>query len=64
MTLQLFKKMQTMWFNNDLNLKIRLYNILSSDYFSGMLEIVKNSLTLAEIHREEGGNFKVLEKMY
>ena len=55
MTLQLFKKMQTMLFNNDLNLKISLYNILNTDYYSGMLEIVKNSLTLAEILKKKEG---------
>ena len=62
MTLQLFKIMQTMWFNNDLNLKMSLYNVLSTDYYSGMLEIVKNSLTLAEIHKEEGGAFQSFRK--
>ena len=61
-TLQLFKIMQTMWFNNDLNLKMSLYNVLSTDYYSGMLEIVKNSLTLAEIHKEEGGAFQSFRK--
>ena len=44
--------MQTMLFNNDLNLKISLYNILNTDW---MLEIVKNSLTLAEILKKKEG---------
>ncbi len=39
-----------------------LYNVLSTDYYSGMLEIVKNSLTLAEIHKEEGGAFQFKKK--
>ncbi len=36
-----------------------LYNVLSTDYYSGMLEIVKNSLTLAEIIKKKEGHFKV-----
>ena len=61
-TLQLFKIMQTLWFNNDLFLKMSLYNVLSTNYYSGMLEIVKNSKTLAEIHKEEGGAFQSFRK--
>ena len=54
-TLQLFQSMQTLWFDNDLNLKMSLYKIICTGYQQGMLEMVTNSETLASIHVKEGG---------
>ena len=54
-TLQLFQAMQTLWFDNGLNLKMSLYKIICTGYQQGMLEMVTNSETLASIHVKEGG---------
>ena len=61
-TLQLFKIMQALWFNNNLKLKMSLYTVISTGYYQGMIEIVKNSATLAEIHKEEGGALQSFTK--
>jgi len=54
-TLQLFQAMQTLWFEDDLNLKMSLYKIICTGNQQGMLEMVTNSETLASIHVKEGG---------
>ena len=55
LTLQLFKIMQNMWFNEGLRVKMSIYNVISTGYFEGLLQIVTNSETLATIHKEHGG---------
>lgn len=55
LTLQLFKIMKTIWFENGINLKMSLYPVVSTGYFQGMLGMVKNSETLATIHSKHGG---------
>lgn len=55
LTLQLFKIMQSLWFDNNLNLKMSIYNVVATGYFQGMLEMVKNSETLATVHKLYGG---------
>jgi len=55
LTLQLFKIMQLMWFEEKINLKMSLYNVICTGYYQGMLEIVKDSETLATIHKIYGG---------
>ena len=54
-TLQLFKAMQTLWSENGLNLKMSLYKVLCTGNQEGMLEMVTNAETLANIHVQEGG---------
>ena len=54
-TLQLFQTMQTMWFEDDLKVKMSLYKIICTGNQQGMLEMVTNSETLANIHVKEGG---------
>ena len=54
-TLQLFKAMQTVWFENGLNVKMSLYKVLCTGNEEGMLEMVTNAETLANIHVKEGG---------
>lgn len=54
-TLQLFKVMQNLWFEQGLSLKMSIYNVISTGYFEGLLQIVTNSETLAKIHKEHGG---------
>ena len=61
-TLQLFKIMQALWFSNNLRLKMSLYTVISTGYYQGMIEIVKNSATLAEIHKQEGGALQSFTK--
>ena len=59
-TLQLFQAMQTIWFENGLQVKMSLYKVLCTGYMQGMLEMVTNSDTLANIHVQEGGAVKQL----
>jgi len=54
-TLQLFKAMQTLWFQNGLNVKMSLYKVLCTGREEGMLEMVTNAETFANIHVKEGG---------
>jgi hypothetical protein len=55
LTLQLFRVMNNLWFDEKVNLKMTLYNVISTGYYQGMLEMVKNSETLATIHKIYGG---------
>ena len=59
-TLQLFQSMQTLWFENGLKVKMALYKVLCTGNMQGMLEMVRNSDTLANIHVQEGGAIKQL----
>ena len=59
-TLQLFQAMQSIWFENGLKVKMSLYKVLCTGYMQGMLEMVTNSDTLANIHVQEGGAIKQL----
>ncbi len=59
-TLQLFQAMQTIWFEHGLQVKMSLYKVLCTGYMQGMLEMVTNSDTLANIHVQEGGAIKQL----
>ena len=54
-TMQLFKAMQTLWFENKLKVKMSLYKVLCTGDQQGMLEMVTNADTLAAIHVKEGG---------
>jgi phosphatidylinositol-4,5-bisphosphate 3-kinase len=51
-TLQLFKCMHQLWQKSSINSKMSLYNVISTGYFCGLIEIVKNSETLAFIQKE------------
>ena len=53
-TLQIFKEMQNLWYNNHLILKMSLYKVICTGNNEGMLEMVTNSETLASIHKQEG----------
>ena len=55
LTIQLFKIMQNLWLEQGIKLKMSLYSVVSTGYFQGMLEMVKNSETLATIHKIYGG---------
>ena len=57
-TMQLFRAMQTLWFDNKLKVKMSLYKVLCTGNQEGMLEMVTNSETLASIHVKEGGAIK------
>jgi phosphatidylinositol kinase/protein kinase (PI-3 family) len=51
-TLQLFQCMNNLWKKNSHKTKMSLYNVISTGYYCGVLEVVKNSETLAYIHKE------------
>ena len=61
-TLQLFKIMQQLWYQNNLFLKMSIYNVISTGDQEGMLEIVRNSATVAQIHKEQGGALQSFKK--
>ena len=56
-TLQLFKIMQELWYVNGLKVKMSLYKVLCTGDQQGMLEMVTNSETLANIHVQESSAF-------
>jgi len=47
--------MHNLWFENKLKVKMTLYNVTCTGYYQGMLEIVKDSVTLAQVHKLYGG---------
>ena len=55
LTLQIFKVMKRFWFESGLKLKMSIYEVTATGFFQGMLEVVENSVTLAEVHKEYGG---------
>lgn len=57
-TLQLMKIMNNLWFNEEIKLKMSLYNVVCTGFFNGMIEIVTQSETLATIQKEYGGLVK------
>jgi len=60
LTLQLFRIMHNLWFEEKINLKMSLYNVICTGYYQGMLEMVKDSVTLAAVHKLNGGAFASL----
>jgi len=60
LTLQLFRIMHNLWFENKIKVKMSLYNVISTGFNQGMLEIVKDSVTLAQVHKLYGGAFASL----
>lgn len=60
LTLQLFRIMHNLWFESKIKVKMSLYNVVCTGYYQGMLEIVKDSVTLAQVHKLYGGAFASL----
>ncbi len=54
LTLQLFKVMHNLWFENGLKFRMSNYQVICTGYFQGMLQIVTESETLATIHKNYG----------
>ena len=54
LTLQLFRIMHNLWFEEKIKVKMCLYNVVCTGYYQGMLEIVKDSVTLAQVHKLYG----------
>ena len=61
-TLQLFKIMQNLWYKNHLYLKMSNYNVISTGDQEGMLEVVTDSITVAQVHKEQGGALQSFKK--
>lgn len=62
LTLQAFKLMESLWLKNNLNLQLSLYDCLTMGFEVGMLEIVRESCTLAEVHKWAGGQRAVFSE--
>jgi phosphatidylinositol kinase/protein kinase (PI-3 family) len=50
-TLQLFKCMNDLWKRESYKTKMCLYNVISTGYYCGVIEVVRNSKTLADIQK-------------
>ena len=62
MTLQLLRFMNRVWLESGLDLKLTPYKCVTTGYELGMLEIVKESETTANIQVKYGGKFGALQK--
>mmetsp|Transcript_13700 Transcript_13700/g.16992 ORF Transcript_13700/g.16992 Transcript_13700/m.16992 type:complete len:249 (+) Transcript_13700:2-748(+) len=62
MTLQLLRFMDNIWLDNGLNLKLTPYQCVSSGEQVGMLELVTNADTTANIQKQHGGKLGALNK--
>ncbi|KAH9253398.1 hypothetical protein BASA81_008749 [Batrachochytrium salamandrivorans] len=57
MTLQIFRVLEQIWLAEGMNLRLSPYGCISTGDEVGLLEIVKDSSTIAEIEVEWGGKF-------
>ena len=48
-TIQIFNAIRNLWSDNNLHLKMQLYNIITTDYNQGLTEIINNSEKLSVI---------------
>ncbi|KAL4450532.1 hypothetical protein ABPG74_019430 [Tetrahymena malaccensis] len=62
LTLQLIRIMDKIWLDNNLDLRMKPYNVVATLDQVGMLEIVQNSQTTAAIHKENNQRFGCLMK--
>ena len=62
MVLQLLQVMDEIWKANDLDLCLSTYRCVPTWHDGGMLEIVRNSATTAEIHKKYGGAYENEER--
>ena len=62
MVLQLLQVMDEIWQANDLDLCLSTYRCVPTWHDGGMLEIVRNSATTAEIHKKYGGTYEKEER--
>ena len=60
LTLQMMRLMDRLWKNAGMNLGLNLYGCVATGNELGMIEVVKNAVTTAEIQREAGGAKGVL----
>ncbi|KAL4486333.1 hypothetical protein ABPG72_007119 [Tetrahymena utriculariae] len=62
LTLQLIRIMDKIWLDNNLDLRMKPYNVVATLDQVGMLEIVQNSQTTAAIHKQNNQRFGCLMK--
>eukprot|EP00298_Acanthocystis_sp_HF-20_P016665 c21547_g1_i1.p1 GENE.c21547_g1_i1~~c21547_g1_i1.p1 ORF type:complete len:1027 (+),score=287.03 c21547_g1_i1:319-3399(+) len=60
-TLQMIKIMEKIWDQHGLEICLHIYNVVSTGFGTGFLEIVPDSVTYSQITREAGGAFYVLD---
>lgn len=53
LTLQMFKIMDKLWKEEGLDFRMNLYNCISTDHKTGMIEVVLNAETIANIQKEK-----------
>jgi len=58
LTIQILRLMDRYWKNEGLDLRLRPYNCVATGDFTGMIEVVLNSATAANINADHGGNTK------
>ncbi|XP_023229587.1 phosphatidylinositol 4,5-bisphosphate 3-kinase catalytic subunit delta isoform-like isoform X2 [Centruroides sculpturatus] len=54
LTLQMIQIMDTLWKNEGLDLRMTPYRCISTDYKTGLIEVVLNAETIANIQKEKG----------
>eukprot|EP01129_Flabellula_baltica_P007522 TRINITY_DN2937_c0_g1_i3.p1 TRINITY_DN2937_c0_g1~~TRINITY_DN2937_c0_g1_i3.p1 ORF type:complete len:1179 (-),score=257.23 TRINITY_DN2937_c0_g1_i3:21-3557(-) len=62
LTMQMFGIMDKLWKDEGLDLGMNLYKVVATGYNVGMIQVVKNSKTIAKIQKEAGGATKVFNK--
>ena len=55
LTLQMFRLMDCLWKEEGLDLHMHPYRVVATGVNSGIIEVVRNSKTVADIHKEYGG---------
>jgi phosphatidylinositol-4,5-bisphosphate 3-kinase catalytic subunit alpha/beta/delta len=62
LTLQMIRVMDTIWLENGLDLRMKPYQVVATGDQSGIIEVVMNSETTAEIQKQYGGTLGALKK--
>lgn len=62
LTLQLIRVMDSLWLENGLDLKMRPYSVVPTGDMQGAIEVVTNSMTVADIQDKFGGLLGALKK--
>ena len=56
MTLQMLKLMDRFWQNENLDLRLKPYLCQATSHTGGMIEVIENAKTTAQIHLDYGGS--------
>jgi phosphatidylinositol kinase/protein kinase (PI-3 family) len=60
--MQLLSVMNSMWLDNSMNMRMKLYKIQPTGSFEGFIELVEDSITIAKITDSYGGATSAFSK--